>query len=264
MAQFGAETAPDQVDAERFAEWFGSQWAGRAPSTWNVSLDAVRSAAAYWQRHGWLAADFSRMLVRRKPRPDRDRALTRGEVDQLLTRKDIGLRERTLWRMLYETAARSAEVLALDVEDLDLPNRRARVRRKGGAIDIIVWQTGTARLLPRLLQGRSAGPVFVTERKARVQLPRGRPGRARPRPAQLPAGRGAVRQGLRRRNAAPTPTLRTDARRRDRNRDTDAHEAIRPYFGPVPSQVRASQRRSADAPPGRARPGAAPVGVTQS
>ena len=81
------------------------------------------------------------------------------------------LRERTLWRMLYETAARSAEVLALNVEDLDLPNRRARVRRKGGAIDVIVWQTGTARLLPRLLKGRKSGPVFVTERKARVPLP---------------------------------------------------------------------------------------------
>jgi hypothetical protein len=46
VAEFGSETAPGQVDAERFAEWFGSQWAGRAPSTWNVSLDAVRSAAA--------------------------------------------------------------------------------------------------------------------------------------------------------------------------------------------------------------------------
>jgi integrase len=30
------------------------------------------------------------------------------------------LRERTLWRMLYETAARAVEVLALNVEDLDL------------------------------------------------------------------------------------------------------------------------------------------------
>ena len=102
------------------------------------------------------------MLVRRKPRPDRGRALSRGEVDQLLTRKDIALREQTLWRMLYETAARSAEVLALDVEDLDRPNRRAKVRRKGGAIDIIVWQTGTAHLLPRLLKGRTAGPVSGT------------------------------------------------------------------------------------------------------
>jgi integrase len=170
-AEFGAETLLDELGAGRFAEWFGSQWADRSPSTWNVSLDAVRSAVTYWQRQGWLAADFSRMLVRRRPRPDRARALSRSEVDQLLTRKDISLRERTFWRMLYETAARSAEVLGLDVEDLDLPNRCARVRRKGGAINIIVWQTGTARLLPRLLKGRKTGPVFVTERKARVQLP---------------------------------------------------------------------------------------------
>jgi integrase/recombinase XerC/integrase/recombinase XerD len=73
--------------------------------------------------------------------------------------------------MLYETAARAAEVLALDVADLDLHNRRARVRRKGGAVDVIVWQTGTARLLPRLLARRRAGPVFVTERRARLPLP---------------------------------------------------------------------------------------------
>jgi integrase/recombinase XerC/integrase/recombinase XerD len=42
--------------------------------------------------------------------------------------------------MLYETAARAGEVLALNIEDLDLANRRAKVRRKGGAIDIIVWR----------------------------------------------------------------------------------------------------------------------------
>jgi integrase len=170
-AEFGSGTAPGEIGEEMLADWFGSQWGERAPSTWNVSLDAVRSAAAYWQRQGWIAADPSRLLVRRKPRPDRSRALSRSEVEQLLTREDTGLRERTLWRMLYETAARSAEVLRLDVGDLDMPNRKARVRRKGGAVDVIVWQTATARLLPRLLKGRTSGPVFVTERKARVQLP---------------------------------------------------------------------------------------------
>lgn len=111
------------------------------------------------------------MLRRRKPRPDRAQALSRSEVEALLTREDISLRERTLWRLLYETAARSAEVLALNVEDVDLLNRRACVRRKGGAIDVVVWQTGTARFLPRLLKGRKSGQVFVTERRARVQLP---------------------------------------------------------------------------------------------
>jgi integrase/recombinase XerC/integrase/recombinase XerD len=170
VTEFGSDSSPD-IDPERFAAWFTSQWADRAPSTWNVSLDAIRSAAAWWMRQGWITADPSRMLKRRKPRPDRSRALSVAEVEALLTREDISLRERTFRRMLYETAARSAEVLALNVEDLDLPSRRAKVRRKGGAIDIIVWQTGTARLLPRLPKGRKFGPVFVTERKARVQLP---------------------------------------------------------------------------------------------
>jgi MerR, DNA binding len=58
-----------------------------------------------------------------------------------------------LWRLLYESAARSSEVVDLDVDELDLRNRRARVRRKGGAVDVIVWRTCTARLLPPLPDG---------------------------------------------------------------------------------------------------------------
>jgi len=171
LAEFGEGSSLDEIDAQRFAAWFTGQWADCAPATWNLALAAVRAAAAYWTAQDWIAADPSRMLKHRKPRADRDRALTRAEVDRLLTRKDVGLRDRVLWRLLYETAARSGEVLALNVEDLDLPNLRARVRRKGGAVDTIHWQTGSARLLPRLLKGRKSGPLFVTERKARVQLP---------------------------------------------------------------------------------------------
>jgi hypothetical protein len=117
--------------------------------------------------------DLVKPIVRRSKAPDRTRALSKTEVEALLTREDISIRERVLWRLLYETAARSAEVLRLDLQDLDLPNRRAKVKRKGGAVDIIVWQTGTARLLPRLLKGRTSGPLFLTDRKARVQLPPG-------------------------------------------------------------------------------------------
>ena len=69
--------------------------------------------------------------------------------------------------------APASEVLGLDVDELDLRNRKARVSRKGGAVDVIVWQTGTARLLPRLLEGRRAGPLFLTERRAQIALPAG-------------------------------------------------------------------------------------------
>jgi integrase/recombinase XerD len=53
----------------------------------------------------------------------------------------------------------------LDVDDLDLANRRARVHSKGGAIEWVFWQTGSAQLLPRLLAGRTSGPVFLAGRR---------------------------------------------------------------------------------------------------
>lgn len=164
VADLGSEE-----NAERLTAWFTRQWSGRAAATFNRHLDALRSAASFWTGQGWLAADPTRRLRRRGRAPDRTRALGAAEIEALLE-LDVPLREKTLWTMLYETAARSSEVLALNVEDLDRRNRRSKVTRKGSAVDVIVWQTRTARLLPRLLDGRTKGPVFLTGRRARVAL----------------------------------------------------------------------------------------------
>ncbi|MGV9778730.1 tyrosine-type recombinase/integrase [Streptosporangium sp. NPDC003464] len=82
------------------------------------------------------------------------------------------MRERLLRRLLYETAARAEEILTLNVEDLGTEFRRARVVSKGGALEYVHRQTGTARLLPRLPQGRTSGPVFLAGRRAPVPGPR--------------------------------------------------------------------------------------------
>jgi hypothetical protein len=100
-------------------------------------------------------------------------------VDRLIARRDVRLREKTLYRMLHETCARSEEILGVNIEELDLAGRWAPVKAKGarprtrrrGAIcedfvlETVYWDAGTARLLPRLLKGRTRGPVFVTHRK---------------------------------------------------------------------------------------------------
>jgi integrase/recombinase XerC/integrase/recombinase XerD len=169
-AEFGAGTPLSAVRGDAVREWTETTWGSRRPATWNRALDVLRSAYAYWCRQGWATADPTEPLRRRRVNADRSRALSRADVDQLLGREDIAIRERTLWRLAYESAARIGELLALDVGDLDLPNRRARVTRKGGAVDVITWQTGTARLLPRLIKGRKSGPLFLTDRRARVQL----------------------------------------------------------------------------------------------
>ena len=107
-------------------------------------------------------------------------AAPRPAIERLLSRRDIPLREKTLWRMLYETAARASEILALNVEDLDLEQRRAPVRSKGGDTEFVYWDTGTAHLLPRLLRlpdgtSRTSGPLFLASRRpvpARRPAPR--------------------------------------------------------------------------------------------
>ena len=159
----------NEDNVERLTAWFTDQWSGRAAATFNWHLDALRSAAGFWASQGWLADDPARRLRRRGRTPDRTRALGAAEIEAVLD-MDVPLREKTLWTMLYETAARSHEVLALDIGDLDRRNRKSKVTRKGAAVDVIVWQTATARLLPRLLDGRTKGPLFLTARRARVAL----------------------------------------------------------------------------------------------
>ena len=158
--RFEVAELDSEDSVERLTAWFTARWGGRAAATFNRHLDALRSAAAFWAGQGWLTTDPARRLRRRGRAPDRNRAIAAGTIEAMLG-MDVPIREKTLWTMLYETAARSSEVLALDVEDLDRRNRRSRVTRKGSAVDIIVWQTGTARLLPRLLDGRTRGPVFL-------------------------------------------------------------------------------------------------------
>lgn len=65
-------------------------------------------------------------------RPDTTKAVSRSHIDRLCGRRDVPLREKTLWRMLYESASRASAVLALNLNDLDLPNKQAKITAKGG------------------------------------------------------------------------------------------------------------------------------------
>jgi site-specific recombinase XerD len=165
VAGLGQATAVGELSGPMLAGWFRGRHAAVAPGTWNRELATLRAAVCWWRRRRWLAVDPTDGLERRRERVDRTRALTRSQLERLFARRDVPLRERTLWRLLYETAARTNELLALDVEDLDLANRRARVHSKGGALEWVFWQTGSAQLLPRLLAGRTGGPVFLGGRR---------------------------------------------------------------------------------------------------
>jgi site-specific recombinase XerD len=170
-AALGADRPLAGVSGEQFGDALTTLWHGSAASTWNQRRAAVASFLAWAARNGYPAPTLPAGVERRSETHDHTRAVDRAAVERLLTRRDIPLREKTLWRMLYETAGRVVEILNLNIEDLELDARRAKVTSKGGDTEYVYWASGTAHLLPRLIRG----PLFLSER---------RPGPARRPPAK--------------------------------------------------------------------------------
>jgi integrase/recombinase XerD len=139
-----------------------SVWGGRA--TWNRHVATVRSFLGFCRRRRWLVSDLTVDLERRSEPVDCTKAIPLAELERLWRREEVGVREKTLWRLLYETTARASEALSINVEDLELDNKRVRVRSKGSDTDWLHFQTGSARLLPRLIAGCVRGPLFLADR----------------------------------------------------------------------------------------------------
>ncbi|MEU6036116.1 site-specific recombinase [Actinomadura sp. NPDC047616] len=151
-----------ELAAARADEWTPTPSTGSCPSRARRSAGgsaragskAIRQSASSGGRHRRTAPRLSR----------------RNQI-AALWRLDVAPREKTQWKMLYESAARADEVLCLNVEDLYPQDKRGRITAKGGATEWIHWQSGTAQLLPRLIARRTRGPLFRTDRKAPAGTP---------------------------------------------------------------------------------------------
>ena len=169
----GWELPVDQLDSRRLLETFQEQWGSAQPATWNTRITALQSFVSYCQRNKWIDHDPMTLVVRRREPRDQTKAIPYQDLEALWSRRDTNLREKALWKMLYETAGRAGEILALNVEDLDLPRKRAVITGKGGHKEYVFWASGAARLLSRYLAGRRRGPVFLTQRQPNVIPARG-------------------------------------------------------------------------------------------
>ncbi|WP_240931192.1 hypothetical protein [Rhodococcus sp. B10] len=148
------------LEAERVGGWFTFKLGGSSAQTFNVRLASLRGTCEYWRAQEWLVGDPALRLVPRRVPPDHSKAMTRDEVTGLLA-KDASLRERVLWTMLYETAARADELLLLDIPDLNTANRCETVTRKGRG-------QGCGRLADR---DRAAAAASVSRPQARAGVP---------------------------------------------------------------------------------------------
>ncbi len=132
VEELGWDLPLDQLDSRRLLDVFQKCWGAGKPATWNTRFTAVRSFFSYCQRNTWLQDDPMVLIDRRRQPRDQTKAIPCQDLVALWSRRDIHLREKALWRMLYETAARAGEILALNIEDVDLPRKRAVITGKGG------------------------------------------------------------------------------------------------------------------------------------
>jgi len=167
LRKLAREIGPDRditsITQADLLAWMRETQGGNAPKTWNSVRGTLRAAWTWLAEKGYADATVPYGIPRRKVAQDWDRAIPAASLAALLDSEAIPLRERALWRLLYETAARISEILRLDVGELDQAGKRARVVRKGSAVNVVTWRTRGAAMLAAYLAGRSHGPLFTTE-----------------------------------------------------------------------------------------------------
>jgi integrase/recombinase XerD len=168
---------PAELTKPTVIAWLDSQaQAGRQPATIRLRLTAIKSFSK------WLAAeegfDADPITAVEPPRLDQRAVphLTDAELTRLLKACDgtdiRDKRDRAILVLLAETGLRAAELLALDVTDIDLDGCVLLVRRgKGGKGRRVRFSAGAAAAVDRYLRARhravlrpSGGPLWVTSR----------------------------------------------------------------------------------------------------
>jgi integrase len=129
-----------EVSGEELAGLLEQLWGPCAAATWNRNRGAVAAWLSWCAANRLAAPVLPASAERRREHLNATRAVPRPAIERALSRRDVPLREKTLWRMLYETAARASEVLALNIDDPGLDARRALIRSKGGDTEWILHQ----------------------------------------------------------------------------------------------------------------------------
>lgn len=168
-AQLGADADVAAVTTEQLQDLLDDRWGSTAATTYNRHRSALLSFFGWCAERRWAAGNVAALVEphkvrRRSEDARRERPLDRDLLPRLWTIPGSTARDRLLWRMAYETWARADELLGLDISDLNLDRREGLVHAKGGDVETIWWAVGTARLLPEVVAGRGAGPLFVAAR----------------------------------------------------------------------------------------------------
>src|SRR5688572_18401649 len=156
-----SELGPGDLDMNSVRAHIGElNKAGKARSSVARKLSGLRTFIKYLRREDVIDHDPAAMAVA----PKRDQTipthLSEPEIARLIETPDtgdpLGRRDRAILELFYASGLRLSELVAIDLEDLNLSERMVRVMGKGGKERILPFNQSTVAALKAWMKDRAA------------------------------------------------------------------------------------------------------------
>jgi integrase/recombinase XerC len=179
---------PKHLSLEMIRGYLGELYRqGQARTSVARKVSALRTFTRYLRREGFIDADPAVLAVAPKREQKVPAHLSVDEMSQLLETPDIstplGRRDRAILELFYASGIRLSELVALDLEDVDLSGRMVRVMGKGRKERIVPFNKSAEKGLRKWYSDRAvltrsedhrrktsdqATPLFVNARGGRL------------------------------------------------------------------------------------------------
>ncbi|MDQ3170948.1 MAG: tyrosine recombinase XerC [Acidobacteriota bacterium] len=177
LAKPASKIDPREIDTQAvrgFIESIHKRGGSRASVARRVS--SLRAFGRWLVREEHIDADPAALVGAPKVEQKLPTHLEMGELVRMIESADtgtpLGRRDRAILELFYASGLRLSELVALDLEDVNLSGRVARVEGKGGKERIVPFNTSAATAIKAWLKDRAA---LVTESGEGLQAPRKRP-----------------------------------------------------------------------------------------
>jgi integrase/recombinase XerC len=173
-------TAPAEVEVLDVRAFIAAQRSrGLAPASVQRSLAALRTYFRFLVSEVGLASNPAAGIPHPRGEQRLPEVVTAQHIDDLISGfpdTDAGRRDRAMVEMLYGAGLRVGELVALDLVDVDLPQRLVRVRGKGRKVRVVPFGTRAKAAVEAYLPVRNAwrrlrrddDALFVNQRGGRL------------------------------------------------------------------------------------------------
>lgn len=165
----------EQVDRQIVRDYMSQlSGKGRSKTTIACKTSAIRSFYEYLARENLVSSNPLKKVSSPKLDKRLPQFLTQEEIGRLLAIPDLstpqGKRDRALMELLYASGLRVSELVQLNLEQVNLGTREARVWGKGAKERIVLMGEPAAQALiayinqgrPELLSGKKSTALFIT------------------------------------------------------------------------------------------------------